>query len=237
VRARVRKVFGKQDWHFLEQQADALRGRFSLPALFREKAEFMRFAETRANALVLTTPRFVRIQGDPLRVADTLFERLVGETRRIQRVGRVTRKLTRVLTEKGILPFVQQNVEIAIPKLGKTLKASYGYQNGRFNLIQPEQFELSDRDRIFQKASRLAVEGKFIHDEADPKFGQMQLVVVGQFKPDQADAREMVVEIFRKSDVNIYSFDRMDPLLDDIKQNALKHGLTGPFGQEKEFRS
>jgi hypothetical protein len=209
---------------------NAVKQRLSRSGDIRSSDDFVRYAETRANSIILTAPRFVKVHDDPLIVVDALFHRLVGETRRIQRAVRVTRKLARVLSEHGLLPYVRQNVEVAIPKLNKTVKASYGYQNGRFNLVQPEQFELLDERQVFQKASRLAVEGKFIHDEPDSELGSMRLVVVGQFRTGQEKARSVVEEIFQKNDVEIYGFDAIDPLLRDIELNARKHGMDGPFG-------
>lgn len=227
ARTRIRRVFGDKEWHFIENEVNAVKQR-----LIASSDDFVRYAATRANSIILTVPRFVKVQGDPVALVDALFHRLVGESRRIQRAARVTRKLTRVLDEHGLLPYVRQNVEIAIPKLNKTLKASYGYQNGRFNLIQPEQFGLSNEDQVFQKTSRLAVEGKFIYDEQDSNLGRMRLVVVGQFRSDQEESRSLVTEIFQKHEVGIYGFDAIDPLLRDIEQNARKNGLDGLLGSD-----
>ncbi len=77
------------------------------------------------------------------------------------------------------MSIVQQNVEVQIPHLRRTLKASYGYQNGRYNLIQPEQFGLSDEEQAIDKASRVAIAGKFLYEGDDEKLGLLQLVVVG----------------------------------------------------------
>jgi hypothetical protein len=232
ARARIRKVFGARDWAFIESEVNAVQERLSHAGNISRNEDFVRYAETRANSVVLTAPRFVKVEGDPTALLDALFQRLVGETRRTQRAARVNRELTRVLDQRGLLPYVRRNVEIAIPKLNKTLTASYGYQNGRFHLIQPEQFELSKGDQVFQKASRLAVEGKFIHDEPDSDLGPMQLVVVGRFRAGQDEARAVVGEIFRKNDVEVYGFDGMDPLLRDIEQNAGKNGLSLPIGSD-----
>lgn len=221
-RARVRKALGNQDWHFFENQKVAVNHRLSDPEHFDDRESFARYAETRANAIRLSTPRPLKTVA-PEKTVNDLFNRLVGESRQIQRAPRVARKLTQVLADQGILPLVKSNVEVSITKLGKTLKASYGYQNGRFNLVQPEQFGLSNDDQVFQKASRLAVEGKFIFDDGDPKLGESRLIVVGQFKSTQAEARKHVEEIFRKNDVGMYTFDHLDPLLADIRTNAEKH--------------
>jgi hypothetical protein len=230
ARTRIRRVFGDKEWHVIENEVNAVKQRLSNAGDIASSDDFVRYAATRANSIVLTVPRFVKVQGDPVALVDALFDRLVGESPRIRRAAHVTRKFTRVLDEHGLLPYVRQNVEIAIPKLNKTLKASYGYQNGRFNLIQPEQFGLSNEDQVFQKASRLAVEGKFIYDEQDSNLGRMQLVVVGQFRSDQEESRSLVTEIFQKHQVGIYGFDAIDPLLRDIEQNARKNGLDGLLG-------
>lgn len=228
AQARIRKVFGKQDWSLVESQISAVKYRLATFSNFGSSAEFVRFMETRSGAVILTEPRFVKVH-EPTSTLDALFSRLVGEVSRIKRAPRVNQKLTKVLKRRGLLPYVTHNVEISIPKLKKTLRASYGYQNGRYNLVQPEQFGLSDDEQVFQKASRLAVEGKYVHDERDPELGRMQLVIVGHFRANQTEARALVNEIFGKNDVRLFSFDQIDPLLIDIERNARKHGLDGPL--------
>jgi hypothetical protein len=219
-------MFGEQDWRFLENQMGALDSRLSIEPTFAGRDEFVRFSLTRANSLQLSPPRSVKVQ-EPIHVVDTLFTDLIGEKIAKPRAPRVAGRLTKALKSSGLLPVVRQNVEVQIPRLGRTLKASYGYQNGRYNLIQPEQFGLSDEEHVIEKASRIAVAGKFIYEGADQKLGQLQLVVVGAFKPSQQETRRVVSEIFANNNVNLYTFEQLDPLLADIKANAPKNTLDG----------
>jgi hypothetical protein len=226
ARPRVRKMFGEQDWHFLENQIGALDSRLSIEPAFAGREEFVRFSETRANSLQLTAPRPVKVH-DPSRAVETLFNDLVGEKPARPRAPQVAGRLTQALKSSGLLSVVRQNVEVQIPHLRRTLKASYGYQNGRYNLIEPAQFGLSDEEHVIEKASRVAVTGKFLYEGEDENLGLLQLVVVGDFKPDQQETRRVVSEIFANNRVNLYTFEQLDPLLADIKANAPKNTLDG----------
>jgi hypothetical protein len=226
ARPRVRKMFVEQDWRFLDNQINALDSRLSIEPTFAGRDEFVRFSETRANSLQLTAPRPVKVQ-EPIQVLDTLFNDLVGEKIAKPRAAKVAGRLTRALKSNGLLSVVRPNVEVEIPHLRRTLKASYGYQNGRYNLIQPEQFGLSDEEHVIEKASRVAVAGKFLYEGRDEKLGQLQLVVVGAFKANQQETRRVVGEIFSNNRVNLYTFEQLDPLLADIKANAPKNTSDG----------
>jgi hypothetical protein len=226
ARPRVRKIFGEQDWRFLGNQMGALDSRLSIEPTFAGRDEFVRFSETRANSLQLTPPRPVKVQ-EPVQVVDTLFNELVSEKATKPRAPQVAGRFTKALKNSGLLSIVQQNVEVQIPHLRRTLKASYGYQNGRYNLIQPEQFGLSDEEQALDKASRVAIAGKFLYEGDDEKLGQLQLVVVGAFNPNQQETRRVVGEIFKNNRVNLYTFEQLGPLLADIKANAPKNTSDG----------
>lgn len=221
---RIKKLFGPVDRAVFESHVDAITERLKTGEKeFLTRDDFAQFAATRSNAIAFTVPRFVKIYDVELTAA-SLFDRLVGESRRITRAHQVAGKFRRILRAQGVLPFVRSDVEVAIPQLGKKLRASYGYQNGRYNLIQPEQFGLSDDEQVVQKASRIAVEGGFLHDDPDPALGELQLVVVAEFREDQTEAPKRVRAIFEKNHVRMYDFDKLDPLIDDIRLNAAQHG-------------
>jgi hypothetical protein len=221
---RIKRIFKPLDRGPLEGYINAVKERLERGGEeFQARDDFARFAATRSNAIVLTVPRFVKVY-DLDETALSLFNRLVGESQQTKRAHKVTGKFGRILRTEGVLQLVMRNVEVAIPQLGKTLRASYGYQNGRFNLIQPEQFGLSDDEQVIQKASRVAVEGGFLRDDPDPELGKLQLVVVAEFRHDQIEAPARVRAIFEKNDVKMYNFNELDPLINDIKLNAQRHG-------------
>ena len=220
---RIKKVFGEQDWTFIDNHIEAVSARLLSPNPFKDRAEFVKYSETRSNALRLTLPRAVQVGDDPEKTLDGMFNSLVGEVRQIQRAPKMGQALRKVFFDSNVLGLVNANVQVKILKLNKTLKASYGYQNGRYNLVQPEQFALANVEQVFDKASRVATEGRFLFDERDARLGDMQLVVVGKFKSGEDGARHIVKEIFEKNRVTLYDFGSMDPLIQDIKKNSAKH--------------
>lgn len=227
--SRIKKVFGEQDWVFIENHIDAVGERLVSPSTFKGRDEFVRYSETRSNALRLTQPRAVQVGNDPERTLNGMFDILVGEVRRVQRAPKMGQALRKAFSDSNVLGLVNENIQVKIPKLNKTLKASYGYQNGRYNLVQPEQFALADIEQVFDKASRVATEGRFIFDERDHKLGPMRLVVVGKFRAGEFGAREIVQEIFEKNQVTLYDFGAMEPLIQDIKKNSAKHDKDRPL--------
>src|ERR1700733_576033 len=77
--ARVTKLFGKQDWEFLAMQKSAIEARLAREEkTFRSMEEFGSYVARRANALLLTSPRPVKV-AEPEDELQRLFERLVGE--------------------------------------------------------------------------------------------------------------------------------------------------------------
>jgi len=91
---------------------------------------------------------------------------------------------------------LQRNVTVHPPSLPKPFKAPFAYQNGRLNLIEPVQFEGQSPSAIFNKASVLAVEGELLEDYKDPELGNLGLVVVAKFAPDQEQERTTAAIIF-----------------------------------------
>lgn len=226
--SRINKLFGQQDWDFIEKQKLAIQSRLRADkSLFRSLQDLNDYISRRANAMQISPARPLKAE-DPWLELDRLFDQLVEAPRRatVQRRRRIDAQLNEVFQSKGVSSMLERAVEVDIPALKRPLRAPYGFQNGRFNLIEPVQFENLPSTAVFAKASRQAVEGQFVYEHSDPDHGPLKLVVVANFGPNQEDDFRRVHTIFDKHSVDLYTLDRIDPLVREIKASAKEHGLT-----------
>jgi hypothetical protein len=215
---RIRKFFGNQNWNLVNRAKAAIVGQLQ-SQLFLSVEDLESNISKRANAIQLTRPRPVRIvnlEAD----ADRLFERLVG-----QDVGEARRPvsgdLKRRFLDAGVACLVQNSVSIEISRMKKSIRVPYAYQNGRFNLITPVQF---DPDAIIANTGKSQFEGKLIRNERHPDHGEMQLVVVANFDESiEQSTREFVTNTLRDSSVTVYTFEDLEPLIEDIRHAAATH--------------
>ena len=131
--------------------------------------EFREFVNTRANLLLLTEPRPIKVT-DPQAELAKLFESLVGgRKRRTGRSEAATRerelndRFDVLLAERGLVQRVERNVQIVSALLDRTLMFPFAYRNGHLNVIQSVAFEGSKNNKI-DRACQLAVEGQDLAD-------------------------------------------------------------------------
>ncbi|MEZ4651953.1 MAG: DUF3037 domain-containing protein [Candidatus Eisenbacteria bacterium] len=135
--------------------------------------DVVRFVGSRGNEITLTPPRSMLVD-DPERALDRLFAELVGgrprrEARRLKPI------LDRVFRRPGVEEHVEFNGVFEIPVVRRELRVPYAFQNGRLNLVLPQEF--TSRPAALDKAMKLAIEGDLLYRETE--YGvQRQLVVV-----------------------------------------------------------
>jgi hypothetical protein len=220
-RTSVRQLFGKQDWDFIALQQAAIEARFvEGKQVFEKLEDFEAYVLRRANALVLTSPRPVKVE-NPDWELDNLLRRLVGSQREpAQRAARISKELGDLLRNAGVASHLRRNVTVHPPSLPRPIKVPFAYQNGRLNLVEPIQFEGQTAATVFNRASVHAVEGKFLADYNDPEFGELSLVVVAKFAPDQEHQRQTAASVFEQHGVPMHTFGTLGPLIEDIRQRA-----------------
>jgi len=175
----------------------------------------------RANIIQLTQPR-------PMRITDleadmiALHRRLVEPEPVETKLG-VHGFLKRRLFEAGVAELVEKSVNVEISDFKKPIRVPYAYQNGRFNLISPVQFD-ADAESIFTKTGKSAIEGQLLYNERHSTRGEMRLVVVANFDEQvEASTRDFVKKTFDEHSVTLYSFEDLSPLVEDIKRSAEMH--------------
>ena len=222
---RIRRFFGEEadNYEHLNAMKDALVKRLEVERVeFAQLEDLQQFVQTRANKVILTEPKPVKVV-DPRQDLETLFKELVEEPEGhliIHAALPLRKRLDDLLLDQTVKPFVQTNVKVQIPAMRETLTVPYGYQNGRFNLIQPVEFNQKSESRIKNAACIWAVEGLSLYKHPDSRFGSMQLVVVADFVNASQDAVGTVRGIFAESEVRMFTLDA----LDELKRDILSHG-------------
>jgi len=168
---------------------------------------FRHFIALQANLMQLTEPMPWKASDYPKKDLDRLFSELVeGEARKTK--GRSLRHLLGERFEKAnISDKLRENISVEVPVFGKQVDIPYGFQNGRFNLITPAKFEAKETDAIFTTACKYAIEGRSLFDHPDDELGDLQLVVVGKFRSDDADGKAAARRVFEENSVEFYPFD------------------------------
>jgi Protein of unknown function (DUF3037) len=220
---RIDKFFGHQDWDLVKAQKQAVVERLMADAAhFRTLEDLQDYASRRANEIQLSPARPLKVQHAEKALED-LFQRLVGEHEHRDRGHRATTLFREAVTKAGLEPMLKKDVTVTVPTIGRQMTAPYGYQNGRFNLIEPERFDASDSDGVFNRAYPWAVKGQLLFESPHPEFGPLQLAVVGQFGDESQAEAESVRTIFGKHSVKLYTFDDLPALFDDVRKSASGH--------------
>ncbi len=220
-RTSVSQLFGKQDWEFVSLQQSAIEARLAREERAFDKLEDLEaYISRRANALTMTSPRPVKVENPELEL-EHLLRRLVGsQVEAAERAERISKELGNLLQSAGVADHLQRNVTVRPPMLPKPVKAPFAYRNGRLNLIEPIQFEGLTASAIFSRASVHAVEGEFLAEYTDPKFGKLGLVIVAKFAPEQKQEQRTAQTVFEKHSVPMYTFGKLEPLIEDIRQHS-----------------
>jgi hypothetical protein len=219
---RIRRFFGDQDWNLVNRAKSSIENQLRSQQ-FVNIGELEAYIAKRANIIQITSPR-------PMRVVDletditNLYKRLVGDEPG-ERKRRIDSQLTDKLFEAGVVELVKKSVSVEIPGFKRSIRVPYGYQNGRYNLISPVQFD-SDPEALFTKTGKNAIEGKLLYDNQHMTLGDMRLVVVANFSEQiEKSTRELVKSIFDEHHVTLHSFENLAPLMDDIRRSAELHSV------------
>jgi hypothetical protein len=220
---RIRRFFGNQDWNLVNRAKLSIENQLRSQQ-FLDINELESFISRRANIIQLTQPRPIAIS-DLAKDTKDLHERLVGREP-IERRRRIDGYLTDKFLAAGVVGLVRKSVNIELPNLKKSIRVPYGYQNGRFNLISPVQFDL-EFDGVLAKTGKSAIEGQLLYKSRHAEFGDMRLLVIARFpKQVESETREFVRKTFEEHSVQLHTFDDLGPLVADIRRSAELHSTT-----------
>ena len=218
---RIRRFFGSEDgdWQQIKAEVSAVEDRLKAAGnQIRTTQELDHFIATRGNAVQLTPPRPMKVV-HPVQDLEALFQRLVGGKAgpRRQEGQPIAQQLKEVLTDQSLAPFIKTDVPVAVPTLHETLTMPFGFQNGRFNLIQPVSFRQERRQSIINQACQRAVVGRSLHEHPDALLGPLQLWIVGDFAPDQQEAKAVVQDILDENEVRLFTAADLPQLAEEIR--------------------
>jgi Protein of unknown function (DUF3037) len=219
---RIRRFFGSQDddWTQINAVKNTIVNRLEVTGKeFKSLDDLTNFIATRANEVQVTAPRPMKVS-EPETDLDELFEDLVGgRSKQPLKYSAlpVEKALERTFREKGVDEFIRRDVTVTVPAFHKSLTVPFGFQNGRFNLIQPVRFQQITELRILDTACRHAVEGRSLYEHPDEKLGQLKLIVVGSFVPESSEYKDLVNDILKENKVDLHSIDEVQKLVDEIR--------------------
>lgn len=224
---RIRRFFGSEDndWTQINAIKNSIETRLEVVGKdFRNLHDLTNFISTRANEVQITSPRPMKVL-DPKKDLDELFEELVGGRAKQPlkySAPPVETALSRTFKEKGVEDLIQKDVTVTVPAFRKPLTVPFGFQNGRFNLIQPVRFQQSMESRVLDIACRHAVEGRSLYEHPDEKLGDLQLVVVGSFAPESTEYKDIVGNILTENKVGLHTLQDLTTLVDEIRMTGKK---------------
>ncbi len=218
---RVRHFFGSADgdWRQIREEITAVEDRLKAAGdQIRTPQELEHFIATRGNAVQLTPPRPMKVV-QPAQDLEALFQRLVGGKAGLGREEGlpIARKLNEALAQESVAPFILTDVPVAVPAFHRRLTVPFGFQNGRFNLIEPATFRQERLPSVINQACRRAVVGRSLYEHPDDRLGQLQLWVVGDFAPEQAEARAVVQDILDENEVRLFTAADLPKLVEEIR--------------------
>lgn len=218
---RVRKAFGSAtgDADRVRAAIAALEGRLTAERKDITSAETLaQFGTRQANSVQLTAPRRVMVE-DSRAELRRLFERLVTPQKpRPQTSARAV--LDAEFAAPAYRSLIRYKPTVAVPDLGHALTLPYGYQKNRFNLIQPAKFSGETASDILQSAGRFALEGDLLYHTRDAEFGDLQLVVVGQFPKGERSVAKTVERLLARRNTILHQLEESKRLFDEIKAHA-----------------
>ena len=216
---RIQRFFGREghDWSRINSFKKAIEERLSVeqPEI-QTLADFETFIALRANQFQITPPRPMQI-GNPDEDLRRLFDEVVGGQHHQQRKGSFQRSVGRRFENAGLQNKLRTRIRVIVPAFNRLVDVPYGFQNGRFNLIQPVRFQVNSPDQAINTACRYAVEGRSLWDSKDPNLGLLKLVVVGKFRPRQLQTKDLVRRVLADSHVDLFDSSELDRLIDEIR--------------------
>lgn len=171
---RVRRFFGRDtelDLVRLNTRKQAIKDRFVVEKdKFKTLSDLEKFIHSRANEILITDPRSIRVH-DPKRQLTELFDELVGgRSHPGHEVFNDFSDLQRIFRQPRLNNLIQFDIAVQLPVINREIRFPYAYRNGILNLVKPQK--LSTGRQGTEKAMVLAYEGELIKND------ERQLVVV-----------------------------------------------------------
>jgi hypothetical protein len=221
---RIDQMFGKQPRLFLPAVKSGLQNRLRAELGSEwDIGRLEKFAASRANSIRLSKLQPILIE-DAEQDLNDLFRSLVFDEGPSHRQPKVATELKRRFERAGVERFVEKPQPVNLPQ-GVKIEAPYAYQNGAYNLIDPVRLT-GEPGEAFAQASKRAVQGQWLFQYSKASAKPQQLVVVGDIGSQESSFVAGVRKMMSEHSVKFYDMQHVDPLLEDIKKNAPKAGVS-----------
>ena len=216
---RVRGFWrGNVDLGWLKTTEDSLQKRLDVAkASLAGLDEFRRFVATRANQIVLTEPRPVKVC-EPDNDLDKLFSELVGHRERRTRREPVIPELDRAFRCASLAGRIRFNERVTVPIVGRTLEIPYVYQNGDVHLVKP--ISISERF-VVQTVESVATEGNLLQRRSERSC---RFIVVPDLSTQLSDNRQvtrrMLAELFGEYKIRTVWEDERPAFIQEVEREA-----------------
>ena len=220
--SRIIRFFGSEghDWVRINAFKKGLEDRITVEGPeIRTVEQLEKFIGQRANLLQITPPRPMKVV-DPEKDLTELFKEFIGESLHRPSSRTLRRFIGEKLRSAGIEKKIREDIRVNVPVLQKEVEIPFGFQNGRFNLINPVRFEAKNPEQSITTACKYAVEGRSLYENPDPQLGALQLVVVGKFRNKDTDSPVRVKRVFQDYGVKLFRMAELPQLIDEIRQTG-----------------
>ncbi len=219
---RVRRFFGTGTFDPARLQAakKAIEARLRLCRDdFRTVDDLNRFIETRANELLITPPRPMKVL-NPEADLDALFKELVGGRARQEPRHPEFPELDRAFRKPRIADRVQFDQQVEVPVLGRDIHVPYAYRNGALNLVKPQKFPKAEGNAK-ETAMRLAIEGDLLFRYKAEDGTERKLIVVSVVTQNHDEERETWIrQILGEYNTRLVSQSQVDEFIQEVQREA-----------------
>lgn len=220
--ARINKFFGSEghDWARINSFKKGLEDRLEREGGEIHNVDHLKhFIALRANLLQITSPRPMKVT-NPDRELDELYREIIGEPVRRTSTRSLRKCIGDRITNAGLDNKIRRDIRVTVQVLQREVDIPFGFQNGRFNLIDPVGFEAADPEQSVLRACKYAVEGRSLQKHADPELGPLQLIIVGKFRANDQESPSRVVRVFEEHGVRLYRMNQLPTLIDEIHRTG-----------------
>jgi hypothetical protein len=213
---RIHRVFGKRS--LSAERFERLRRSFEIRAEraakgFSSVEDLKAFIGEQANGILVTEPRPVAVETPGVQLAE-LFGMLVEAVQKAKRIVGVKEKLATEFAKPEFENLVEHDVSIHLPAIRSSLVLPYGFQNGKYHVIQPVQFQRETAAEVVARTGRYRFESELIAE------AEKQLVVVAEFPKGDNETPQLVERLLREKDAEFYEASRIEDLLQVIRTTA-----------------
>lgn len=173
------------------------------------------FINTRANNIVLSSPRPIKVEYPEKELEDLFLEFTDGQAKT---------KKSKVLFPELDHTFktrlhdkIRFNEAVEIPGLSRTISIPYAYQNGRLNLIHPQEFGPQGVDT----GLKLAAEGRLIQNISEGI--EKKLIILPKITEKVESPQEMrssLSGLFERFDLRTVWEEEIDQLVQEVEQQS-----------------